>query len=106
MLRPSARALAIKPNPNAINAIIVERIDIKSVRISFLRKRRKWYNRTFISENRTEPATAARNRQLLKSQRGSELPAEGIEPTRSCDHWILSPARLPVPPRRRKEREA
>jgi hypothetical protein len=31
-----------------------------------------------------------------------ELPAEGIEPTRSCDHWILSPARLPVPPRRQK----
>ena len=29
------------------------------------------------------------------------LPAEGLEPTRSCDHWILSPARLPVPPRRR-----
>ena len=28
------------------------------------------------------------------------MPAEGIEPTRSCDHWILSPARLPVPPRR------
>ena len=28
------------------------------------------------------------------------LPAEGLEPTRSCDHWILSPARLPVPPRR------
>src|SRR5881392_3446885 len=30
------------------------------------------------------------------------LPAEGLEPTRSCDHWILSPARLPVPPRRRR----
>ena len=30
----------------------------------------------------------------------NDLPAEGIEPTRSCDHWILSPARLPVPPRR------
>jgi hypothetical protein len=30
------------------------------------------------------------------------MPAEGIEPTRSCDHWILSPARLPVPPRRRR----
>ena len=29
------------------------------------------------------------------------LPAEGFEPTRSCDHWILSPARLPIPPRRR-----
>src|SRR6266404_8701439 len=24
-----------------------------------------------------------------------DLPAEGLEPTRSCDHWILSPARLP-----------
>jgi hypothetical protein len=31
------------------------------------------------------------------------VPAEGIEPTRSCDHWILSPARLPVPPRRHEE---
>src|SRR5437899_2789626 len=30
------------------------------------------------------------------------LPAEGLEPTRSCDHWILSPARLPIPPRRRQ----
>jgi hypothetical protein len=28
------------------------------------------------------------------------LPAEGLEPTRPCGHWILSPARLPVPPRR------
>src|SRR5438477_2603237 len=34
------------------------------------------------------------------------LPAEGLEPTRSCDHWILSPARLPIPPRRRKQSEA
>ncbi len=35
------------------------------------------------------------------------LPAEGLEPTRPCGHWILSPARLPIPPRRlfsRKER--
>ena len=34
------------------------------------------------------------------------MPAEGLEPTRSCDHWILSPARLPIPPRRRKQLEA
>src|SRR5436309_15104852 len=35
------------------------------------------------------------------------LPAEGLEPTRPCGHWILSPARLPIPPRRRfgKERD-
>src|SRR5437899_1068320 len=30
-----------------------------------------------------------------------DLPAEGLEPTRPCGHWILSPARLPIPPRRR-----
>src|SRR5438093_6623383 len=29
-----------------------------------------------------------------------ELPAEGLEPTRPRGHWILSPARLPIPPRR------
>ena len=23
------------------------------------------------------------------------LPAEGLEPTHSCEYWILSPARLP-----------
>src|SRR6266516_1916031 len=34
------------------------------------------------------------------------FPADGLEPTRSCDHWILSPARLPVPPRRRRESES
>ena len=28
------------------------------------------------------------------------VPTEGIEPTRPCGHWILSPARLPIPPRR------
>lgn len=28
------------------------------------------------------------------------VPAEGVEPTRPCGHWILSPARLPIPPRR------
>src|ERR1017187_176611 len=30
------------------------------------------------------------------------VPTEGIEPTRPCGHWILSPARLPVPPRRQQ----
>src|SRR5438093_10858045 len=28
--------------------------------------------------------------------RGPGVPAEGLEPTRSCDHWILSPAVYPV----------
>src|SRR5438552_1405950 len=32
----------------------------------------------------------------------ARVPAEGLEPTRSFDHWILSPARLPIPPRRRQ----
>src|SRR5437660_725263 len=32
------------------------------------------------------------------------LPAKGIEPSHSCEYWILSPARLPVPPRRRRSK--
>ncbi len=26
------------------------------------------------------------------------VPEAGIEPARYCYHWILSPARLPIPP--------
>lgn len=28
------------------------------------------------------------------------MPKVGLEPTRPCGHWILSPARLPIPPLR------
>ena len=28
------------------------------------------------------------------------IPAAGVEPARPRGHWILSPARLPIPPRR------
>jgi hypothetical protein len=37
---------------------------------------------------------------VRERQSWSTVPAEGLEPTRPCGHWILSPARLPVPPRR------
>src|SRR4029077_269427 len=37
----------------------------------------------------------------IDAQRSMQsLPAEGLEPTRPRGHWILSPARLPIPPRR------
>jgi hypothetical protein len=29
---------------------------------------------------------------------GFSVPEAGIEPARYCYHWILSPARLPIPP--------
>ena len=38
----------------------------------------------------------------LKNWSQRVLPAEGLEPTLPCGHWILSPARLPIPPRRRQ----
>src|SRR5206468_13048275 len=42
-----------------------------------------------------------KSKKLLTSElRLNALPAEGLEPTRPCGHWILSPARLPIPPRR------
>ena len=28
------------------------------------------------------------------------VPEVGLEPTRPCGHWILNPARLPIPPLR------
>lgn len=28
------------------------------------------------------------------------VPKAGIEPARCCHHWILNPARLPIPPLR------
>ena len=31
---------------------------------------------------------------------GGVVPVEGIEPTLCCQNWILSPARLPIPPHR------
>lgn len=31
-----------------------------------------------------------------------KIPRVGIEPTRCHHHWILSPARLPVPPPRQE----
>ncbi len=41
-------------------------------------------------------------RRMPNAQRSmkKKMPAEGLEPTRPCGHWILSPARLPIPPRR------
>ncbi len=32
----------------------------------------------------------------------SNMPEGGIEPPQGCPYWILSPARLPVPPLRLK----
>ena len=34
------------------------------------------------------------------------IPAAGVEPARPCGHWILSPARLPIPPRRHDMKNA
>ena len=33
---------------------------------------------------------------LLKEK----MPEDGVEPSRGCPHWILNPARLPIPPLR------
>ena len=33
------------------------------------------------------------------------VPEVGLEPTRPCGHWILNPARLPIPPLRRKHKK-
>ena len=40
---------------------------------------------------------------FLQGCKASMVPEVGVEPTWSCLHWILSPARLPVSPLRHKE---
>ena len=39
---------------------------------------------------------------LIKRLIGVSVPRAGIEPARYCYHWILNPARLPIPPSRPK----
>src|SRR5437764_11923590 len=55
-------------------------------------------------ERRTSNSESLREQASHVECRTEELPAEGLEPTRPCGHWILSPARLPIPPRRLFER--
>ena len=58
------------------------------------------HTQMILRVRRARDRTLAAQRVVFKS-----LPAEGLEPTRSFDHWILSPARLPIPPRRQREPE-
>jgi hypothetical protein len=44
-------------------------------------------------EKKMERRNALKNKANL-------VPVVGVEPTRSCPHRILSPARLPIPPHR------
>jgi hypothetical protein len=48
---------------------------------------------------RFAPRFAKERDKLLAPPRFAKaVPEVGLEPTRCCHHWILSPARLPVPP--------
>src|SRR5271165_4914215 len=44
--------------------------------------------------------TAVHTQECVPDVQRRTLPTEGIEPTHCCQYWILSPARLPIPPRR------
>lgn len=50
------------------------------------------------------PAKTSNNKKNSNTYKSVEvliIPAAGVEPARPCGHRILSPARLPIPPRRR-----
>jgi hypothetical protein len=57
--------------------------------------------RDFFSDEEISSSLQRSNAQRPTLNVQIDLPAEGLEPTRPCGHWILSPARLPIPPRRR-----
>ena len=54
----------------------------------------------FLSDEEISSSLQTSNAQRPTLNVQIDLPAEGLEPTRPCGHWILSPARLPIPPRR------
>lgn len=56
-------------------------------------------SRVRVSPPSTDVLPAESGPQILRSQK-RKLAKVGLEPTRPCGHWILSPARLPIPPRR------
>ena len=62
-----------------------------------------WDNRLFSAEKRRlnrRELCDRRPPKPLRRMRYSEVPREGLEPSRPCGHRILSPARLPIPPPR------
>ena len=62
-----------------------------------------WDNRLFSAEKRQlnrRELCVRRPTKPLRRLRYSEVPREGLEPSRPCGHRILSPARLPIPPPR------
>ena len=52
----------------------------------------------------TMPPSAMLGGYAERSPRTASMPKGGLEPPRACAHWLLKPARLPVPPLR-QERE-
>ena len=51
--------------------------------------------------NRNMKMTALESQSTSQVVARQEVPEVGLEPTRPCGHWILNPARLPIPPLRR-----
>jgi hypothetical protein len=47
-----------------------------------------------------EESSASRTHSHQSASKLTQVPEEGVEPTLSCENWILSPARLPIPPLR------
>ncbi len=56
--------------------------------------------RIAVNEN-PEKNGPIRTRKGQSASRISSVPEGGLEPPLSCENWILSPARLPIPPLRR-----
>ena len=73
--------------------IVFDYINIQSKKSSF---NKNFINR--ISSIKKNNLTQKKPHKLSSAR--LTVPKVGIEPTRDCSHWILSPARLPIPPLR------
>src|SRR6266516_3824259 len=65
-------------------------------------RRKKSDSRSWRRSRSLEP-DAKRRAWLTRRAVLFYVPKGGLEPPRACAHWLLKPARLPVPPLRRIE---
>ncbi len=102
-LKETSLALAVRLQPGVYTGIAGGQKKSSPANGAALEGCRRWESNPYARWTHapetcasTNSATSAKVVQNYKSR----VPKAGIEPARYCYHWILSPARLPIPPLR------
>ena len=85
----------LKDKINILGSMFPEKIEFDGKK-----HRTNSYNKVLdiIFKDTSQLQEKKREEPVKKSDSSFQVPEAGIEPARYCYHWILSPARLPIPP--------